>query len=119
MPFVQLVQDKLRVVVVLAYKRRNEGEMAFTFPHSFFLNLYIKNIQIFMAKEVYVSKRTRSFINREDARQFGLGNIQNAIMQRGYVLRKSYADNESMSVRARNRARINRAERNMLRQLKR
>ena len=68
-----------------------------------------------MAKEVYVSARTRSFVNPEEARQFGLGNIQNAIMSRGHYLRESYANNESLSARTRNRERINRAERNMLR----
>lgn len=45
-----------------------------------------------MASEVYISSRTRSFTNREDARRNGLRTTEQAILARAYSLQRRYGN---------------------------
>ena len=45
-----------------------------------------------MAKEVYISSRTRSFTDREEARHKGLSTTEQAIRARAYSLQRRYGN---------------------------
>lgn len=45
-----------------------------------------------MAKEIYISSRTRSFTNREEARRNGLRTKEQAVRSRAFSLQQRYGN---------------------------